>query len=50
MKRHAKRSFQGSKGEFVKIIRELCYSRQPWEVWSDEIGRASCRERVLSHV
>lgn len=42
MKRHAKRSFQGSKGEFVKIIRELCYSRQPWEVWSDVITVMAC--------
>lgn len=26
-----------AKKEFLKIFKELCYSRQPWEVWSDVI-------------
>ena len=37
-----KRSLQGSKGDFIKIIRGLCYSRQPWEVWSDVITVMAC--------
>ena len=37
-----RRSMQGYKVEFMKIIRELCYSRQIWEVWSDVIAAMAC--------
>lgn len=30
------------KKEFMKIFRELCYSRMPWEVWSDVITVMAC--------
>lgn len=40
--RNVQRKLQGNQGEFVKIIRELCYSRQPWEVWSDVITVMAC--------
>lgn len=30
------------KKEFMKIFRELCYSRQPWEVWADVINVMAC--------
>lgn len=30
------------KKEFMKIFRELCYSRQPWEVWADVITVMAC--------
>lgn len=40
--RNTQRNLQGNKREFVKIIRELCYARQPWEVWSDVITVMAC--------
>ena len=40
--RHVQRSLHGKKEEFVRIICELCYSRQPWEVWSDVIAVMAC--------
>lgn len=30
------------KKEFIKIFRELCYLRQPWEVWADVITVMAC--------
>ena len=35
-------SAESHKKEFVKIFHELCYSRQPWEVWSDVITVMAC--------
>lgn len=40
--RNTQRNLQGNKREFVKIIQELCYGRQPWEVWSDVITVMAC--------
>lgn len=28
--------------DFIKIFQELCYSRQPWEVWADVITVMAC--------
>lgn len=28
---------QGTKQEFLKIFKELCYSRSSWQVWADLI-------------
>ena len=42
MSKKAAFSFQGNQKEFMKIFCELCYSRQPWEVWSDVITAMAC--------
>lgn len=43
MARHARFHTSGEhKKDFVKIFRELCYSRQPWEVWADAITVMAC--------
>lgn len=42
MSKKAAASFQDRQKEFMKIFRELCYSRQPWEVWSDVITAMAC--------
>ena len=34
--------FKVNQKEFMKIFHELCYSRQPWEVWSDVITMMAC--------
>lgn len=31
-----------AKKEFLKIFKELCYCRQPWEVWSDVTTAMAC--------
>lgn len=33
---------QGTKQEFIKIFRELCYSRSSWQVWADLISAMAC--------
>ena len=42
MSKKAAFSFQGNQKEFMKIFHELCYSRQPWQVWSDVITMMAC--------
>ncbi len=42
MSKKAAFSFQGNQKEFMKIFHELCYSRQPWEVWADVITAMAC--------
>lgn len=42
MSKKAAFSFQGNQKAFMKIFRELCYSRQPWEVWADVITAMAC--------
>ena len=33
---------QGTKQEFLKIFREMCYSRSAWQVWADLISMIAC--------
>lgn len=33
---------QGTKQEFLKLFREMCYSRSAWQVWSDLISMIAC--------
>lgn len=35
-------SIQGDSKEFLKVFKELCYSRHAWEVWSDVITVMAC--------
>lgn len=42
MSKKAEFSFQGNQKEFMKIFRELCYCRQPWEAWSDVVTAIAC--------
>lgn len=42
MKKKAAFRFQGNQKEFMNIFHELCYSRQPWEVWSDVVTMMAC--------
>lgn len=35
-------TIQGTKQEFLKIFREMCYSRSAWQVWSDLISMIAC--------
>lgn len=35
-------SLESHKMEFLRIFKELCYSRMPWEVWSDVITVMAC--------
>lgn len=36
------KGLHGYEKEFLDIFRELCYSRQPWEVWADVITVMAC--------
>ena len=36
------RAYRGGEHEFLKIFRELCYSRNAWEVWADLITVMAC--------
>ncbi len=42
MNKKAALRFQGNQKEFMNIFHELCYSRQPWEVWSDVVTMMAC--------
>lgn len=42
MNKKAAFRFQGNQKEFMNIFHELCYSRQPWEVWSDVVTMMAC--------
>lgn len=42
MNKKAVLRFQGNQKEFMNIFHELCYSRQPWEVWSDVVTMMAC--------
>lgn len=42
MKKKAAFRFQGNQKEFMNIFHELCYSRQPWEVWTDVVTMMAC--------
>lgn len=33
---------QGTKQEFLKVFREMCYSRSAWQVWADLISMIAC--------
>ena len=33
---------KGTKQEFIKLFRQLCYSRSAWQVWSDLISCMAC--------
>lgn len=33
---------QGTKQEFLKVFREMCYSRSSWQVWADLISAMAC--------
>lgn len=33
---------QGTKQEFLKIFREMCYARNAWQVWEDLISATAC--------
>lgn len=35
-------TIQGTKQEFLKIFREMCYIRSAWQVWSDLISMIAC--------
>ena len=35
-------TIQGTKQEFLKIFREMCYSRSTWQVWADLISMIAC--------
>ncbi len=35
-------AIQGTKQEFLKIFREMCYSRSAWQVWEDLITMIAC--------
>ena len=35
-------AIQGTKREFLKIFREMCYSRSAWQVWTDLITMIAC--------
>lgn len=35
-------TIQGTKQEFLKIFREMCYSRSAWQVWADLISMIAC--------
>ena len=35
-------TIQGTKQEFLKIFREMCYARNAWQVWEDLISATAC--------
>lgn len=35
-------TIQGTKQEFLKIFREMCYARNAWQVWEDLISAIAC--------
>lgn len=35
-------AIQGTKQEFLKIFREMCYARNAWQVWEDLISATAC--------
>lgn len=42
MRNNVARGLHGYEKEFLDIFRELCYSRQPWEVWADVVTVMAC--------
>lgn len=42
MRNNVARGLNGCEKEFLDIFRELCYSRQPWEVWADVVTVMAC--------
>lgn len=42
MRNNVTRGLHGCEKEFLSIFRELCYSRQPWEVWADVVTVMAC--------
>ena len=42
MKANEKQGIQGTKQEFIKVFREMCYSRSSWQVWADLISMMAC--------
>lgn len=37
-----KGNFKPDEKGFMKIFKELCYSRQPWQVWEDLMSVMAC--------
>lgn len=35
-------NIQGTKSEFIKLFKELCYGRTYWQVWADLISTMAC--------
>lgn len=35
-------NIQGTKDEFIKLFKELCYGRTYWQVWADLISTMAC--------
>lgn len=42
MRKKKHRRYKGPKQEFLKIFREMCYSRSTWQVWADLISMIAC--------